>query len=66
MSTVRWSQIRDKHLEEISREDLERGTSRPISQIRAHRLADKRKRRGLTSAKKIRGERSRMVPTLMS
>jgi hypothetical protein len=48
---VRWSQIRDKHIEAISREDLERGTSRPISQVRAHRLADKRKRRGLTSAK---------------
>jgi hypothetical protein len=56
MSTVRWPDIRDKHIEAISREDVERGTSRPISQVRAHRLADKRKRRGLTSAKSpIRG-----------
>jgi hypothetical protein len=44
MSTVRWSDIRDKHIEAIGREDVERGTSRLISQVRAHRLADMRKR----------------------
>ena len=48
MSTVRWSDIRDKHVEVIGREDVERGTSRLIAQVRAHRLADMRKRRGLT------------------
>ncbi len=48
MSTVRWSDLRDKHIEAIGREDVERGTSRLISQVRAHRLADMRKRRGLT------------------
>jgi hypothetical protein len=48
MSTVRWSAIRDKHVEAIGREDVERGTSRLISQVRAHRLADMRKRRGVT------------------
>jgi DNA-binding XRE family transcriptional regulator len=48
MSTVRWSDIRDKHIEAIGREDIERGTSRLISQVRAYRLADMRKRRGLT------------------
>jgi DNA-binding XRE family transcriptional regulator len=48
MSTVRWSDIRDKHIEAIGREDVERGTSRLISQVRAHRLGDMRKRRGLT------------------
>jgi hypothetical protein len=48
MSTVRWSDIRDKHVEAIGREDVERGTSRLISQVRAHRLADMRKRRGVT------------------
>ncbi|MCA1707535.1 MAG: helix-turn-helix domain-containing protein [Actinobacteria bacterium] len=48
MSTVRWSDIRDKHVEAIGREDVERGTSRLISQVRAHRLNDMRKRRGLT------------------
>jgi DNA-binding XRE family transcriptional regulator len=48
MSTVHWSDIRDKHVEAIGREDVERGTSRLISQVRAHRLNDMRKRRGLT------------------
>src|SRR5918998_6732676 len=48
MSTVRWSDIRDKHVEAIGREDVERGTSRLTSQVRVHRLADMRKRRGLT------------------
>lgn len=40
MSTVRWSDIRDKHIEAIGHEDVERGTSRLIAQARAHRLAD--------------------------
>ena len=31
MSTVRWSDIRDKHVEAIGREDVERGTSRLLS-----------------------------------
>jgi DNA-binding XRE family transcriptional regulator len=48
MSTVRWSDIRDKHVEAIGHEDVERGTSRLISQIRAHRLVDMRMRRGVT------------------
>jgi predicted XRE-type DNA-binding protein len=48
MSTVRWWDIRDKHVEAIGREDVERGTSRLISQVCAHRLADMCKRRGLT------------------
>lgn len=48
MSTVRWSDICDKHVERIGHENVERGTSRLISQVRAHRLADMRKRRGLT------------------
>ncbi len=48
MSTVRWSDIRDKHGEAIGRDDVGRNASRLISQVRAHRLADMRKRRGLT------------------
>jgi predicted transcriptional regulator len=48
MSTLRWSDIRDKHVEATGREAVERGTSRLISQVRAHWLADMRKRRGLT------------------
>jgi hypothetical protein len=59
MSTVRWSDIRDKHIESIGREDVERGTSRLIFQVRAHRLADMRKRRGLTQREvaRTRGKR---------
>ncbi|MGH3769830.1 MAG: helix-turn-helix domain-containing protein [Pseudonocardiaceae bacterium] len=48
MSTVRWSDIRDKHIEAIGRENVERGMSRLISQVCGHRLAHIRKRRGLT------------------
>jgi DNA-binding XRE family transcriptional regulator len=48
MSTVRWSDIRDKHVEAIGREDVERGRSRLIAQVRAHRLPEMRKRCGLT------------------
>jgi DNA-directed RNA polymerase specialized sigma24 family protein len=48
MSTVRWSDIRDQHIEAVGREDVERGASRLISQVRAHRLADMRRWRGLT------------------
>jgi DNA-binding XRE family transcriptional regulator len=48
MSTVRWSDIHDKHIEAIGHEEVARGSSRLISQVRAHRLADLRKRRGLT------------------
>jgi hypothetical protein len=48
MSTAHWSDIRDKHIEAIGREVVARGSSRLISQVRAHRLADMRKRRGLT------------------
>lgn len=48
MSTVRWSDIRGKHVEGIGRDDVERNASRLSSQVRAHRLADMRKRRGLT------------------
>ncbi|MCA1709101.1 MAG: hypothetical protein LC808_39810 [Actinobacteria bacterium] len=43
MSTMRWS----RHVEAIGHEDVERGTSRLLSQVRAHRLPV-RKRRGLT------------------
>lgn len=48
MSTVRWSDIRDKHVNAIGPADVERGKARLLSQVRAHRLADMRKRRGLT------------------
>ncbi len=48
ISTARWSDVRDKHVEAIGHKDVARGTSRLISQGRAHWLVDMRKRRGLT------------------
>jgi hypothetical protein len=48
MSTVRWSEVRDNHVEAIGEEDVERGKARLLGWARAHRLADMRKRRRLT------------------
>lgn len=49
MSTVRWSEVRDKHVQAAGGSDeVEQGKSRLLSQVRAHRLAEMRKRRGLT------------------
>lgn len=48
MSTVRWSEVRDKHVNAIGADDVERGKTRLLTQVRAHRLAELRKRRGLT------------------
>ncbi len=48
MSRVRWSDVRDKHLDALGAEDVERGKERLLARVRAHRLADMRKRRGLT------------------
>lgn len=48
MSHVRWSEVRDKHLDVLGSEDVERGKERLLARVRAHRLADMRKRRGLT------------------
>jgi hypothetical protein len=45
MSTVHWSDIRDMHLgAAVGRDDVERGTSRLISQVQTHRLANMRTR----------------------
>lgn len=48
MSHVRWVDIRDKHLDMIGSEDLEHGKAQVLARVRAHRLADMRKWRGLT------------------
>jgi DNA-binding XRE family transcriptional regulator len=48
MSTVRWSEVRDKHVAAVGAEDVELGKARLLTQVRAHRLAEMRKRRGLT------------------
>lgn len=47
MSTVRWSDVRRKHVEAIGEAKVERGKARLLAQERAHRLAEMRKRRGL-------------------
>ena len=48
MSSVRWSEVRGKHVDAIGAEDVDRGKARLLGQVRAHRLAEMRKRRGLT------------------
>lgn len=48
MSHVRWSDIRGKHIDAIGATDVERGKAHLLARVRAHRLADMRRRRGLT------------------
>ena len=48
MRTVRWSDVRDKHVSAVGAENVEEGKERLLAQVRAHSLADMRKRRGLT------------------
>jgi DNA-binding XRE family transcriptional regulator len=51
MSTVRWSDVRDKHVGAAGVENVKEGKERKerlLAQVRAHQLADMRKRRGLT------------------
>jgi DNA-binding XRE family transcriptional regulator len=48
MSPVRWSDVRDKHVNAIGADDVEQGKTRLLTEVRAHRLAEMRKRRGLT------------------
>ena len=49
MSTARWSDMRDEHIHAAGGpEEVEQGKARLLSQVRAHRLAEIRKRRGLT------------------
>jgi DNA-binding transcriptional regulator YiaG len=48
MSYLRWSEIRDRHVAAAGAEDVEARKNRLLTQVRAHRLAEIRKRRGLT------------------
>lgn len=48
MSTVRWSDVRGKHVQTIGETEVERGKAGLLAQVRAHRLAEMRKRRGFT------------------
>lgn len=48
MSTVKWSDVRAKHVEVIGEAEVEQGKAGLLAKVRAHRLAEMRKRRGLT------------------
>jgi DNA-binding XRE family transcriptional regulator len=48
MSAARWSEIRGEHVAAAGEERVERQKDRLLGQVRAHRLAETRKRRGLT------------------
>lgn len=49
MSTKRWSEIREKHIEAAGgAEVVQTGKERLLDQVRAYRLAEIRKRHGLT------------------
>lgn len=48
MSTVRWSDLRDRHVNAVGAENVEQGKAHLLAQVRAQRLAEMRKRRGLT------------------
>ena len=46
--TKKWSEVRGKHVDRLGVDDIEQGKSRLLSQGRAHRLAEVRKRQHLT------------------
>ena len=48
MSHSRWSDIRDKHIAAAGPEAVEARKGTLLTQVRAHRLAEIRKRQGLT------------------
>ena len=48
MSTVRWSDVRGKHVEAIGEAEVEQGKAGLLAKVGAHRLAEIRKHRGLT------------------
>jgi hypothetical protein len=48
ISTMRWSDVQSKHADRIGEDEVERGKARLLTQVRAHRVAEMRKRRGLT------------------
>jgi DNA-binding XRE family transcriptional regulator len=48
VSHSRWSEIRQKHITAAGAEGVEVGKNTLLTQVRAHRLAEIRKRQGLT------------------
>jgi len=47
---TKWPQIRDEQIERIGREEFEAGKEQMLAEARGWRLADIRRRRGLTQA----------------
>jgi DNA-binding XRE family transcriptional regulator len=47
---AKWSQIRDEQIARIGREDFEAGKEQMLAEARGWRLAEIRRRRGLTQA----------------
>jgi len=47
---MKWSQIRDEQIERIGREEFEAGKEQMLAEARGWRLAEIRRRRGLTQA----------------
>jgi len=47
---TKWSQIRDEQIERIGREEFEAGKEQMLAEARGWRLAEIRRRRGLTRA----------------
>jgi DNA-binding XRE family transcriptional regulator len=50
MALAKWSDIRNEHIERIGREDFEAGKEQMLAEARGWRLAEIRRRRGLTQA----------------
>jgi DNA-binding XRE family transcriptional regulator len=50
MTFTKWSQIRDEQIERIGREEFETGKEQMLAEPRGWRLAEIRRRRGLTQA----------------
>jgi hypothetical protein len=50
MAHTRWSDLRDEHIERVGRPEFEAGKEQMLAEARGWRLAEIRKRRGLTQA----------------
>jgi DNA-binding XRE family transcriptional regulator len=50
MTFAKWSDIRDEEIERIGRDDFEAGKQQMLAEARGWRLAEIRRRRGLTQA----------------
>jgi DNA-binding XRE family transcriptional regulator len=48
VTTKRWAEVRDKHVAAADAAEVEAGKNRRLSAVRANKLAELRRRRGLT------------------